>query len=585
MFKKCLKWFIIVIFISHRINCDLVILNLRINNNTSTPDKQICAIKKNVTTSDYNIQYNLIELTPYNGCTSIYNSSIANNAVLMRLNSAPNCSLEVILKNLELNRASLAIIGLNSSIGTNLTNSSVTISPIFLPIGMSNEIKDFLKQYSNPTVEVISTGDKYDFSLIVIWIIATFSVFFGSIWASYEFRENLKAKAAAAQISQSVKPINNNDNNLLEAKNNENQKNQKKSDTDEDPALLNVGLIGIIVLLVFVVAILLLLYFFYSYMIYFIYAIFAIGATTSMYRIFHLCLSKTSLLKCRIPKNKIPLLKKQPVIMDIIIALLVIGVCVVWFVMRNESWSWIVQNILALSLALNALSFYRLSSYKMVTIVLVLFFVYDVFMVFISPLITNGQSIMEAVAFGGRDTSGGGAKNLLDFNDTSREYNNRLPVVIIIPRLSKATRLCYYYLEYPFSLLGLGDILIPGLSVNYAILFDLASHKRIKTYFIANIIAYALGLFLAFIGLIFMEKAQPALFYLCPTHLIITYLVAVIRKEVKLLWSGDSIAKYAEDASMETVAKPLSRTDSLENIVENEQCVRINTTSSIDAQN
>jgi hypothetical protein len=35
---------------------------------------------------------------------------------------------------------------------------------------------------------------------------------------------------------------------------------------------------------------------------------------------------------------------------------------------------------------------------------------------------------------------------------------------------------------------------------------------------------------------------------------------------------------------MESVAKPLSRTDSLENIVENEQCVRINTTSSIDAQ-
>ena len=30
---------------------------------------------------------------------------------------------------------------------------------------------------------------------------------------------------------------------------------------------------------------------------------------------------------------------------------------------------------------------------------------------------------MEAVAFGGRDTSGGGPKNELDFNATSREYN------------------------------------------------------------------------------------------------------------------------------------------------------------------
>ena len=100
-----------------QIKCDLVILNLRANNETnSNPDKQICAIKKNITTSDYNIQYNLIDLAPYNGCELINNSSISNNAILMRLNSSPSCSLETMLKNLELNKASLAIIGLNSSI-------------------------------------------------------------------------------------------------------------------------------------------------------------------------------------------------------------------------------------------------------------------------------------------------------------------------------------------------------------------------------------------------------------------------------------------------------------------------------------
>ena len=39
------------------------------------------------------------------------------------------------------------------------------------------------------------------------------------------------------------------------------------------------------------------------------------------------------------------------------------------------------------------------------------------------------------------------------------------------------------YLHY---MLGLGDIFVPGLSLNYAILFDIASKNRIKIYFIAN---------------------------------------------------------------------------------------------------
>ena len=57
----------------------------------------------------------------------------------------------------------------------------------------------------------------------------------------------------------------------------------------------------------------------------------------------------------------------------------------------------------------------------MVTIILVTFFLYDVFMVFISPYITKGTSIMEAVAFGGRDESV--TKNELDFNAIVKEKN------------------------------------------------------------------------------------------------------------------------------------------------------------------
>ena len=63
----------------------------------------------------------------------------------------------------------------------------------------------------------------------------------------------------------------------------------------------------------------------------------------------------------------------------------------------------------------------------------------------------------------------------------------KLPVVIIVPHLTPDKRLCDYYYDYAFTLLGLGDILIPGLSVNYAIIFDIASSNKRYTYFIANI--------------------------------------------------------------------------------------------------
>lgn len=44
---------------------------------------------------------------------------------------------------------------------------------------------------------------------------------------------------------------------------------------------------------------------------------------------------------------------------------------------------------MAFSLAVNALSYYRISAYKTVTLILTLFFLYDVFMVFITPAFTK----------------------------------------------------------------------------------------------------------------------------------------------------------------------------------------------------
>ena len=55
-------------------------------------------------------------------------------------------------------------------------------------------------------------------------------------------------------------------------------------------------------------------------------------------------------------------------------------------------------------------------------------------------------------------------------------------------------------------------------------------------------LGYMLGLFLAFVGFIFMNSSQPALFYICPLLVIVNVVTALIRKELRLIWSGDMVS-------------------------------------------
>lgn len=323
-------------------------------------------------------------------------------------------------------------------------------------------------------------------------------------------------------------------------------KQKKKEEEEKSLITLNVGYVSIFVLLMIVCAILLLLYFFYNIMIYFVYFLFAFGSATAFYRIGCLLFDQIPYAAWKFPENNIPYLKNhRPEYRKLLLFLSSITISVLWFIYRHEDWVWIIQDLMAFSLSVNALSYYRLETYKSITVLLSVFFFYDIFMVFITPQFTNGASIMEAVAFGGRDSqvSSGQDWSNIQFSATKSNDNslNRLPVVITVPHLSLSKRLCSYYYEYSYSLLGLGDILIPGLSVNYNIIFDYTMNNRIPVYFIVNVFAYFFGLMLAFIGLIFMNTAQPALLYLCPILLLASLITSLIRNEFKEFWFGKPI--------------------------------------------
>jgi len=137
-----------------------------------------------------------------------------------------------------------------------------------------------------------------------------------------------------------------------------------------------------------------------------------------------------------------------------------IVVCVAWVITKN----WILNNALGLVLAITFLKTVRLTTLIPGLLLLALLFLYDIFWVFISPMFTGGNSVMLVVATG------------LD-----------IPIKLVMPRLSS---------NYPTSacsLLGLGDILIPGIFICFMARFGTEVVKS-EVYYYAAIFAYTAAL-------------------------------------------------------------------------------------------
>ncbi|KAF9368841.1 hypothetical protein CPB97_004212 [Podila verticillata] len=161
--------------------------------------------------------------------------------------------------------------------------------------------------------------------------------------------------------------------------------------------------------------------------------------------------------------------------------------------------------------ALNAIQLLALDSFKTGMILLSGLFLYDIFWVF-------GTEVMVSVA-----------------------KNFDAPVKVIFPRL-------FFGLPadqaYQFAMLGLGDIVIPGVFVALCLRFDqhLAGTKNpnlgrstrfSKPYFTACFIAYALGLGTTIYVMHTFKAAQPALLYLSPACILSVLFTGVARGEIK----------------------------------------------------
>ncbi|KAF4316336.1 hypothetical protein G195_009845 [Phytophthora kernoviae 00238/432] len=124
---------------------------------------------------------------------------------------------------------------------------------------------------------------------------------------------------------------------------------------------------------------------------------------------------------------------------DVLALVLALGVSLLWFFTRFQSYSWVFQDIFGVCFCLVFLRTARLPNLKVATVLLVLVFMYDIFMVFISPYIFK-ESVMIKVATGGAQSTatGGVSSGYCLRYPTDTEHNCRsesMPILLRVPKM------------------------------------------------------------------------------------------------------------------------------------------------------
>ena len=219
---------------------------------------------------------------------------------------------------------------------------------------------------------------------------------------------------------------------------------------------------------------------------------------------------------------------------------LIIGIS--WFAYRAETWNVVMHDIFSACICISVLHQLMVPNMRVMAIVYSVGIAYDVFWTFITPAIF-GSSVMVQVATGESNT-----ETCLDIG-----------VVLPLQRTTNIFKSLPFLLELPrpcddwscarSSVVGLGDVLIPGLMLVFCAKLNTAGgriqfseHKRYimgNLYFLTAVIAYILGLIWTFCSYVIMNgHGQPALMFILPSLYAFISAMAFARGEFQILWNG-----------------------------------------------
>ncbi|CAB4263635.1 unnamed protein product [Prunus armeniaca] len=361
------------------------------------------------------------------------------------------------------------------------TSLNISIFVVMIPKSNGEALKKSIQD--GKKVELLLYSPKrpvVDFSVVFLWLMAVGTIIVASFWSKITAPE--KSDERYNELA-------------------EKESNAGTAKDDSEDEVMNLSVKGAVCFVITASVFLLLLYFFMStWFVWVLIVLFCIGGIEGM----HNCLLSLILRTWRSGGRKtitLPLLDEVSILSLLVLALCV-GFAVFWVVTRRASYSWVGQDVLGICLMITVLQIARLPNIKVATVLLCCAFVYDIFWVFLSPLMFK-DSVMVVVAKG--DSSGEG-----------------LPMLLRIPR--------FFDPWGGQNMLGFGDVLFPGLLIVFSYRFDKENKKR-------GISGYFLWTWFYVPGFISHEREWSACSPIsCSMYTRCYGVLGLIRRELKQLW-------------------------------------------------
>jgi minor histocompatibility antigen H13 len=182
----------------------------------------------------------------------------------------------------------------------------------------------------------------------------------------------------------------------------------------------------------------------------------------------------------------------------------------VWYILKKH---WVANNLLGLAFAVNGVELLHLSNVVTGCILLGGLFFYDIFWVF-------GTDVMVTVA-----------------------KSFEAPIKLVFPQ----DLLEHGLGATNFAMLGLGDIVIPGIFIALLLRYDQSLKRNSHFYFYATFIAYIGGLLTTIFVMHVYKHAQPALLYLVPACLGVPLFLGLVRGDIKSMFTYSDHPEEAAD--------------------------------------
>jgi len=195
--------------------------------------------------------------------------------------------------------------------------------------------------------------------------------------------------------------------------------------------------------------------------------------------------------------------------------LVCLGLCSVvgvWYIVKKH---WLANDLLGMAFAVNGVELLHLNNVITGCILLGGLFFYDIFWVF-------GTDVMVTVA-----------------------KSFEAPIKLVFPQDLLENGLN----ASNFAMLGLGDIVIPGIFIALLLRYDVSLKRNSNFYFYATFFAYLAGLLLTIFIMHVYKHAQPALLYLVPACLGVPLFLALVRGDIK------SMFQYEDHPDLEAEKK------------------------------